>query len=641
MMRKHGYWMLITALVTAVAFTFAVPVYADADYRQRQRQALSALANEFTPRDYRPTKADGTEFGKDTARLLAKLEAGERGFPNGLHPASPEAEAHVRRLAQTAVEYLGTPGEPGRWSWENTGSPTIMYAAMIFGVILNKWSKHLEPGTRELLARALTESVWKDDSHMLLVNGRFNINVGELLGGEALGYDSELWQRGVKHFEATYNTFMTRTAHELNSPTYTSFQLSGLLILQNLEHEEIRTKARIMLDTFLTAHGHLYQSVGSPGAPRSRDYGGGAKIGTGGMRNMYWLLFGLSEKAELTSYQMVAAITDYAPPAIIRSFFTDKGDGYTFWLYNAETVAHRMPGTGYDLGPERTTVAPWHVVMMPDGEVAMGFSYGHRYQAIHVSMGVIAREVDGRFHALYQYQPWIHGDRTTSGAELPTTSDDKNPDDFTREGYQYERMLYGRTMLSLWNPTTSTYKDTRVHLPRWDQHGGQMIEGDGWFAGRMGDTYIAYRPVGTIVERDNRSDGTDYIYLRMETGPSGGIYELAEADQFDSLEHYLDDLRSRHFAFDPDVLAVEFDAIDPETRELVRVKLQYETEQRWIDGQPITMDAIDRGLMDSPWVDWDPETRRLVLSREGYPTIVYDVLNNSVSMSAPETAAGD
>ena len=119
------------------------------------------------------------------------------------------------------------------------------------------------------------------------------------------------------------------------------------------------------------------------------------------------------------------------------------------------------------------------------------------------------------------------------------------------------------------------------------------------------------------------------MYLRLD-GKSGCIIEFAFTDQFSSLDDYAADLESRHLEFDRDSLHAEFDALRPGSTDTVRLRLEYRPERRFIDGEEHTMRDLDRGFIDSPWVEWDEEDQRKLLRRDGFESILYDVPNATI-----------
>lgn len=425
----------------------------------------------------------------------------------------------------------------------------------------------------------------------------------------------------------------------MNSPTYSIYHYPPLAILTDkMRNDEVRNKTRIVLDYHLIVAGHGYMTGGGLAAPRTRDRSGGINT-SGGLTRMYWQLMGEPfHTASQATFHHIIAASDYRPPEVIRSFFIDKGnDGYDYWGYTDLPIRSPKPHTVYNLGPDNAQVGPWQMRMSPDARVLMGINYGYRYQTNHVSMGVTVRDNNGDFRVLYHYQPYVPGDTHDLGTGTVPGSPTSNPDDLRHEGYDYERLMYEQTLLSIWDPTLQlkqsgvrrTYQDTRVHIPDLSLVGGEMTKIGVWYVGRMGQTYIGYRPLGPVTVEESRGSGNSaYYYLRLD-GRSGCIIELATTDQFSTLTDYGIDLNQRALTFEQQAatgeMLVEFEALDPDTGAKVPLKLEFRPERRFIGGVEQTMSQLDRGLIDSPWVAYDDGVRAITLEREGYPTVVYDI----------------
>jgi hypothetical protein len=109
---------------------------------------------------------------------------------------------------------------------------------------------------------------------------------------------------------------------------------------------------------------------------------------------------------------------------------------------------------------------------------------------------------------------------------------------------------------------------------------------------------------------------------------------MATTSDFPTIDAFAADLATRTVSFSSSPLAAEFDA-----RKLgggtVRIRLEYAPERRFVAGQEISVStALDHGLMQSPWTRWDETSRTLTVERSGYPTMVYDWANVSVSIGA-------
>lgn len=595
-------YLLVFALLTSVGLEGIGLNKASAQtdpYYQRQDDTLALLAANFVPNKTFTTKrASSLEFGRQSSYLLAKIELHERGLDGGISPSA--AAPQIKRLAEIGLVRMGTNySRPGPWSWVRNGSPGVYHSVMNLGYILNKWGNQLPEDTRNAIITYLSDAAFfTDNEDDYLFNARFNTVVGLMLGGEYLGYDSNLWQRAVRQFDNTYQKTMSYGGIEMNSPIYSAYVFPALILLTDLKHPSYSQKAQILLDYKLMVHGHLYLPGGGMGAPKHRERaGGGGDEFPSALNSVYYLLFGDGPRTSpSSSFHMVSAVAKYKPPAIIKSIFMNKGQGYKFRAWTHGIHKTRNPYGIYEIDGAR--VAPWEAVVAPAGDVMMGFNYGTRVTAITVSNGLMAKGDDGRFHTLYQYQPTVKGDTTeemrTSGKPI-LMDGDQNPDDFMGELYDYERMLYGNTYLSIWDPTLYHKEDwavrqnqyTLTRLPRWDRHGGSMEQSSkGWFVGRMGKTYIAYLPLGPVVAREDRKDMFgEHIFLKMD-GRSGGITEIATTEQFATLQDYMDNLDNRYLDFnrDPETFSVEFDALDPDTNQLARVKLEYRPEKRFVNG---------------------------------------------------------
>lgn len=637
--------VVVAGLAAMLGLTVdAVPISPDREFEKRQIGTLQILAGDFEDQQYGDARRGYLGFGRNASRLIAKFALWDRGVedPNALDPGTPEAHGYVENLADHALENLGSfvegEVEQGPWSWRSIGTPGGMHGAMAFGFILNQWGDRLPEALRDKMRKALEETTWAyevslpgDYTHFM--NGKASLNAGQLLAGEYFGYDSRLWKWGVENFNRVYERVMRIGMIEMNSPIYSLYHYPPLLLTQVLEDDTMRNKNRILLEYSLIFCGHLYLPGGSPGAPRGRDRSGGhydwsdASLG-----RLYNIFFGDREVGELTgSFHAIGAASPWRPPKVLRSLFLDKGEGYNFWAYHAAPNEVSRIGMGYyPLGPGGDHVSPWESVIMPGGEVLMGMAYGTRWQSIHVSMGVTARDDKGGFQTLYQYHPWHTDDQTGTGYRMNAASSTRI-DDFLDEGYARQRMLHGRTMLQLWDPTGFTHEETAVHLPNWDRHGGELVTGGGWHVGRMNNTYIAFRPLGEIGEIEERGDG-DWTFLRLP-GRSGSILELATTDDFSTAAEYLEDLMSRHVAFEQEgSYHVEFEAQDPGSGEMVMLRLEYSPERRFIDGKEIPMEELDRGLIDSPFVSWNDETSTMTLSRPGYETVIYKVPSGEIEV---------
>jgi hypothetical protein len=608
----------------------------------RQAEALTAVAADLVP--FRPypgtSREDCVIMSTDGMGIVARLELNRRGLPGGADPAT--AEPWVQHIAEAIPRLYGTGAVEGFCHYNRAGAPGIIEAAAQIAYALHRYGAGWSGETKEMIRVAVEDSSWQVNFY--LVNGNIATIAAELLAGEALDR-AVLWDRGVGHLDAVYTRTLAHGGIEMNAPLYTAQHLPMLVFMQALRDEGRRAKARILLEYELLFEGHMYLPGGGMSAPQSRDYSGGSEDGgSRAMLPVLWVLVGdPAYPVDLPyAYEFVgAAATDYAVPEMIRSIFLDKGAGYTFWAYtDAQQGSGLTPYAVYNLGLNGAQCVPWQTVVLPGGAGSLGVAYGFRNTALYVSYGLYSRLPSGAFAIQYHYQPMVIGDTDEMGGSMAGAGTDDDPDDFTSELYDYERMVYKRTALQLWDPrerpgVVRTHQYTKAWLPRYETLGGQYAALSGWRVGRVGDNYFAYRPLGALlgsqtVERDG---GT---FIDMDLGPlSGGIAEMATTADFPSLEAYLSDLIRRRLVFTTSPLAVEFDALDFETGQKVPVRLEYRPERRFIRGVEVSVEeALDHGLMDSPWADWDASSRRLTVARECYAPTVYDWAAGTVTTGA-------
>lgn len=649
--------LLIISFALLVPGLAAAEVPPDTTFAQRRVQTLQNMAADYRSKS---SYSNCVELGFSAVNLAAKIKLYKMGQSGGISPA--DAADDIGVIADEAYRFAGT--AQSECTWENRGWPGIMHAALGLGYILHEWKSELPQNVRDKIVHALGGH-WMDNIPTFLSNLNISLVAGLLLGGEAVGTNSAIWQRGKQALDAIYERTVVQGGLEINAPLYSTYHFAGLMTLMALDDDATRQQARILLDYELLVQAHLYLPGGGLGAPQSRDrhYGGALDGSPTGMHRVIGYLTGDTPyDPDATTSHLIGAVTGYQLPDALRALLLDKGDGYTFWAYTDGPAGRHRFKNNYDFATGMGRIAPWQAVVLPGGSAMMGVNYGFRNQSIHVSMGVFARAPDGSFPILYQYQPYLDGDTRDDGnGGLPSGSGDTQPNDFVRELYDYQRMVYGRTMISIWDPTLQNKEagvvrqeqNTRVHFPDYAAHGGQVRVGDasGWLVGEVGDAYIAYHPLGSVgvgperrdripeaMSFDSYRDSPHYFY-RLD-GRSGGIYELATTDQFATLDDYLADLKTRHLSFSKsDPMTAEFDALEPDTGGKVRIKLVYAdspAERRFVDGQELSPEeALDHGFLDSPWVSVNPQSRLMRLQRDCYEPVVYDLANATVTTESP------
>jgi MYXO-CTERM domain-containing protein len=615
----------------------------------RQAEALADVAQNLTPlRAYDAgDRSDCVVMQSDGFGLVAQLELDRRGLSGGADPAT--AAPWAKHIADSIASLVGTGGTQGRCHWSNAGAPGVMNATVAVAYALHRYGDSWPADVKESVRVAVQDATWEVSFY--LHNANINIVVAELLAGEALALTT-LFDQGKAHLEAVADRTMRHGGIELHAPLYTAHHVPPLVFAQVLADEPMRSLCRTLLEYTLLVEAHLYLPGGGQSAPQSRDYSGGAADPDRAMLPVIWLLTGdpaLSFDPSQAYNFVVAAATDYVLPEAVRSVFLDKEDGYTFWAYtDAQQGASRTPDSVYDLGFEGERAIPWQSVVLPNGDGALGVAYGYRRAALYVASGTYVRDPAGGFAILYQYQPAVTTDTDHIGDSLGGSGMNDDPDDFICELYDYERMVYGQTAIALWDPTLQdkpsgvvrTHQDTRVHLPNMAARGGEQVKSGDWTVGRLGDVLVAYHPLGTVAVEESRDSG-QWTYLRLG-GRSGGIVELATMADFATADAYAADLASRQLSFTADPLAAEFEARDPATGELVTIRLEHKPERRVVAGTEQTLtDALDHGLMESPWVTWTATEQRLRLERGCYPRIEYDWDDATVTESSAPADCGE
>jgi hypothetical protein len=647
---RARYLAVLAALAISVAIAPAMgDIPPDTGLGERQAAALAEIGPNLVPERPYPglDRSDCVTMQNDGFGLVARLELDRRGLEGGVDPAT--AAPWARYMAEAITRLVGTGGVEGVCAWNNAGAPGIMNATAALAYAMHRYGSDWPDDVKEAIRAAAQDASWGDPG-FYLANGRIANVAAELLAGEALGL-TDLFDLGVTHLEAIFDRTMRHGGIEMNAPLYTAHHFPILIFLQVLGGERARTMARILLEYELLVQAHMYLPGGALGAPQSRDYSGGAADGGDrAMLPVMWLLVGDPELEPLLgdAYDfVVAAATDYAVPESIRAVFLEKDEGFDFWVYtDAQQGESRTPYAVYDMGLEGARAIPWEDVVMPGGTASMGVSFGYRLSTLLVTSGAYVRAPGGPFGILYQFQPMVGADTDDDGDLIGGSGINDDPDDFTCELYDFERLVYEATAISLWDPSARTgvvrtYQDTRVHIPDWAAMGGEALSAGAWRVGRLGDVYAAYMPLGTVAVEEVRGEAPDtWTYMRLD-GRSGGIVELAMVSDFATIGDYAADLEARHVDFTPDPLAAEVDALDPDTGGKVRVRLEFRPERRIVAGAEISVEeALDHGLMQSSWATWTPATQVLRLSRGCYPTIVYDWGNVTITVEDPPPECG-
>ncbi|MBN1672338.1 MAG: hypothetical protein JXR37_14960 [Kiritimatiellae bacterium] len=594
----------------------------DTGYAARQKRAITAKLTGTVPiREYQDTEY--LRCVSDAVSLALHLEAHHRGYPKGIAPAEG---------ARIAEHLAGVFHAKRKTNWDSGERGAVLAYS------LHRHGRHWPKSTRDAL-RIWLESVGSLRTDQVL-NGTIDMVCGLLLAGEALGKTGDgaaLWQRGAAALDDLFEHTRYRHNRELNGTMYSVRHLASLLWLQSLQDPVYRTKARILLESELLVHAHSYLPGGAMLPPRCRDYGGGLQPGratrlTGALLQ---LLIGDPQVDDAIlddAYEHVraGALTDptaYQVPQVIRSVFLDKGNGYTFRTRIFPILAGIAPQHVYDFG--HGPVFPLQMVVLPDGTGGFGGSYGGFHQNIPVLSGLIARNRAGEYGVLYHYQPRLRADKTRWSKTGIVTGKTDNPDSGHGEFWDYQRMIFHRTMLTLWKPgSEKACPDTRAYLPDFEGLGGEYRRMDGWHLGSIGRNYIAFRPLGEVAEEKRVKQG---IYLRF-AGTSGHVVEMSPAADHASFDAFAREMAARRLAFNEEELWVEYETRDARGA-TSSIKLQYAPQRRWVDGGEVPDKSfIDRGMMASDFVSWDEAAGLMTLARPGYGELQHDWQNAKISL---------
>lgn len=446
-----------------------------------------------------------------------------------------------------------------------------------------------------------------------------------LLSAEGLGNATK-----VKYYKDVFIELFERSIRggeiEFNSPSYDSLNFIGLMPLLISDDQKVQMRARFLLDLKAAYSAHLllpgYVYVG----PESRDYGGPIEDNNWGDETIY-LLFPepMAPGSSKTSYTVSQAVMAYQPPDQLREIYLKKAGAQSFeWRRNVELLNTTNEGTG--LTVEGVLTNPMHFYVLKDQAGAMGAA--HAYSAGWPSNGhtnnIRTSGVSGKETILTQIQPgtttdYVYGGEVGSGL-----------DDWDKEyGGRARRMFFRNVMVQIWNPYGKTYEFTQARIPKYEQ---LERSGDWWF-GRQDEVYIAYRVFGESLAVAEKTD-----FWRVKAGGiSGGVAEIAHADEVGSFADFKSDILAREFSFSVAEKKVSYQAKDKAGNK-VAVSVTYTSSPlsgRTINEQTVMTADLDIGLLESPWISFDRENSFFYLAYDGYPTLKYDWENLTVSEMAP------
>jgi len=691
--RRPGLYTWVAALLTlATTCTWAdekarfpnaavtVPPYLD--HRIRQNERLVTCRRKL---DLEQDATKVSEFGiyGTAIAILCELAAQERGLgPNSRRGEVSHAELDelVLQLSERAGVLRGIEGD----YWKRLAPPCdpsletcyggnryqnvviLRMATFFLSYVLYRfpdvaWSQT----TKSALHRTVKEGNWhpwdaRVGNSVLPLMG-MRIFVGEVMG------DRALYESGRSQLLQARDEAVRYGLPEPMAPHYAGPTLSFLAMMTVLRDPELRGVVEDLLAYSLLIPAHLYLPGGALGAPQNREKTGGGIADPSPdaghhQINSLGILVGDPALPE-TALPTEALASDYRAPEIIRSIFLDKGDGYTF-RYRGHTSQPGEKRIGWYEGRRGylSPVAglskpryfdPWQAVTLPGGRAQMGLFYGSGSWKANSSGVYVKTREPGAFSILYHHQPsgLVGPDRDVNDPLLhdPTWKGERKS--------SVRRMLHGRTRISIFDTDASqlprvdpSMQYTMVHLPDFSDPAvgdgmvvvpSKALPSSSWFVGQSGNAYVAFLPLGTVLERSKQfpartpptpalySEGS-WIYLKLG-GPgvaTGDITELATTAEFATLQDYANDLASRYVSFSSTTGADAVVEVDtPEVAGGERLRLEFAADARFIDGaRQADADFLALAtLIDSPFVSWDENTFELVVRRPGYPSLSLDL----------------
>lgn len=647
---------------------------------------LEHWAAEFVPfQYYSPSNCDSVFAG--TVRLLAAVElyAIDPEHPLAISPA--EAEAYVQHQADSELAHYYDPAAPNTWGpcrlqaplpGPTTGVALLAYLLKVHGAA---WDHE----TREAIRRAIHLPDWEYLGNLNVYNKSVPFPPMHLLFGEASCH-APSWQQGWDELSGMFLKHLSKGGFEANDRHYTTYHVANLGLLGFLDTPVMREMGRSLLDLKLLLSAHLYLPGGHIGSLNTRLSGFDPYFFPGGQRerDMGPVLSALAvgddfvyadspvEMLPATVPATVFALRQPLAPTIRRIFLV-KGEGYeAWWLERTGKSKSRMPGTWSSLGEGGADAFAWQVNVLPRGEAEIASSYGAWNQSLGNKEGVAVRcpGCEQGFAFAYQWQDCAAGDTDDAGGSIgcpvvPTPQ---------HGGYDAERMQVHRSRISLFDPRSRTsrypptptlpvprdYERSEAYLTNWDHPvvGGETIfpTAGGWYVGRVGNVFIAYRPLGDSIQVSQMNGarldgGTNFAYathFEMD-GRSGGMTVLAEVGEFagDTLSDFAAEMDARFWSFtsagpnDGPVAELDYRGADGR---LCRMKLEYMgwgglpgKERRYIDcsaalgtgyqeqgESQFFSSLLDGQLMTSPFVSYDTSNDVLRVTVPSFPQLVYD-----------------
>jgi hypothetical protein len=599
----------LTAPTTSVAQNSGATYYVDVNHPQAADRtatagdfyALYETRAEDLIRNYHRDIIVGNR--RSGAVILARMERIKRGWADSSDTTS-RLESDLNTLLQNTME-----DEHHAW------------CSIAYGV--KKYPDLVNPDLRRRVFERGMSYGWpvSGDGSVRWSNHMTTWISSGLLSAEGLGNTAKA-QYYKNVLIEMFRRAMGRGEIEFDSPSYDALNLIGLSPLLGSDDPEVRMMARFLLDLKMAYSAHIllpgYLYVG----PESRDYAGPVGDNNWSEESIF-LLFPepRTPSATKTSYVASIAAIGYQPPDHLREIYLNKGGATSFqWRRNSELLDTIDEGTGLIIDGFLTN--PMYYYTLKNQVAGMGAS--HAYSAGWPSNGhtnsVYTSRATGKKTVLTHIQPGDTNDYRYGGEQ------GNGEGDWTKEyGGKARRVFLRNAMVQVWNPYGKTYPFTQAHIPKYDT----LDRSNDWWFGKQGNAYIAYRVFGESVIVKEK---TDYWLVRAD-GKSGGIAEIAHADDYPSFEAFKQDILSRAVNFNQTYPELSYQARD-ENGHLVTISVRYDDNPRvgrTIGGQAMTLVDLAYPMLESPWVNFPKGATTFTISYPGYPTLEYNWENLTIT----------
>lgn len=432
---------------------------------------------------------------------------------------------------------------------------------------------------------------------------------------------------------------------EYDSPNYIGEYIRPLALLYEwAKDDELRQLSKMMLDYVIVDFavenlGGLYGGAHSRLYPRHI-----LQPALAAATSHAWLLFGQGS-FENNAGNMILALSDYVPPAIIQRVALDRSEPYVHRELKRTRWRIRNAGPdAFEVGGRMTTPVYKYTYMHPD--FVLGSSQGGLLQPIQQqTWSLIWNEDDptGKSNTMFGIQPYSNPYEGTMyfGVDWDTVTDliarskvDYDSPDKLEGGSPYEQIFQHRaTLIALYDiPEHSRFPHISTLFTR--DLEDRIEDSSGWIFAKGGPVYIAYRPfqpgqwkpvdwTGLLKGGAGGWFSTNFEELSRgsemyvsEYLKNGYILEVAPVSEFDSYQNFQDAIRALPLQIRTEpVPAATFTSLDG-----TRLQAAY-GDLPSVDGE--TINYAEWPLFEGPFTRADPESHELEI-RHGSLTLHLD-----------------